>query len=628
MADDEEWLRLLEREDVETFNGRRTERSRPELFAADLSGKKLVGVDLSNANLEKTDFTGTDLTDANLMKANLGGIDGSGMILRDALGLRARFKDAWMDEADITGADLAQADFADANLERSTGPGVRLAQARLRGVNAAGASWPGADLSEAKLQQAILKGADLRNADFTEASAAEADLSGARLDGVGGNGAKFPGAKFVEATLAAARLQGANFAGADLTGADLSAADLTRANLTGANLTGASLRGAVLADANLDGAVLTGADLADADLSGLDPQALGLGADVVGTLSGFGIAYDADAELVYGDVSVARVGDAVAVVWENPEGDPPPPPPPADEGEEPEEPVEPRTLRYTVFRKGEARTGVVPVPGESVLDAQVVAAGDAFKVVVTRSRPEGAALAVFPLGADGTLGAGRSVPLGYDPAVRPVIRTDGDRIRLLGLSRRGPMLVVHDLSEAEARPVRSDAASTGRGFLGGQPVLACKGGVVMPVSGSGAGKPRRTPETFPGTKALALPLGDDVLAVWALDRVGRTPGGVRFSVIGPRHAPREEVLSTRSGIVALAALAHGGTATAFWVEAADGATRLLRATLPGGEPEPLDGPDDAVDLRAAPGVLAVVRLGGGLALFDPESGRSLAATGP
>ena len=115
MAEQDEWLELLEKEAVETFNGRRTERTRIELFAADLSEKKLAGVDLSNANLEKSDLTGTDLTDANLMKANLAGIDGSGAILRDALALRCRFKDAWMDDTELSYGDFTESDFADAN---------------------------------------------------------------------------------------------------------------------------------------------------------------------------------------------------------------------------------------------------------------------------------------------------------------------------------------------------------------------------------------------------------------------------------------------------------------------------------------------------------------------------------
>ncbi|MCB9684924.1 MAG: pentapeptide repeat-containing protein [Alphaproteobacteria bacterium] len=630
MAEQDEWLELLEKEAVETFNGRRTERTRIELFAADLSDKKLAGVDLSNANLEKSDLTGTDLTDANLMKANLAGIDGSGAILRDALALRCRFKDAWMDDTELRDGDFTEADFADANLERSAGQGARFLKARLRGANLTGAVWADADLSGARMHQAILVDTDLRNADLTEVFLGEADLTRAKLDGVRGSGLKAPQSKLIDARLCGAILHNASLTGADLTGADLSAADLSRANLSGANLTNAVLRGAVLADANLDGADLTGAHLAEADLSGLDPSTLGLSNEIVETLSGFGVAFDEDAELVFSEISVARQGEVCAVVWPNPEGEPPPPE--DTDAEEPAEPEEPRTWRYLITRGAEHHSGVLPVPGHTVLDAQVVAFGDGFRVILTRSRPEGAVLMVMPLSLGGALGAARSVPVGYEPIVRPVIRTEGQALRMYGLARTGPTLVVHDLTD-EPRVVGSDRTPTARGFLQGHLVLACKGGVVVPVGPKGPAAPRRTPESFPGRTAVALHFGDDLLAVWAVDRVGRTPGGVRWSVIGRRHAPQEEVLDQRSGVVSVQALAAHAKPTkypdddpiwaarVFWLQADDkgGAMRVWTAELPGGEPDGLDVPPDIVELAVAPGVLGLVRAGGGVLLVDPGS---------
>jgi uncharacterized protein YjbI with pentapeptide repeats len=627
---DEDWLALLQSGDVDTFNGRRTERTRIEIFAEDLSGLKLVGVDLSAATLEKSDFTGTDLTDANLVKANLSGIDGSEIVLRDAMAMRSRFQDAWMDRADLTEADFTEADLADANLERSTATGARFVKARLRGVKAAGANWAGCDLTGAKLHGAALTGIDLRNAELAEATFGEVDLTNARLDAARGAGAKFGQAKLGGARLVGAVLPNANFVQADLTGADLSAADLSRANFTGANLTNAVLRGAVLADANLDGAVLTGADLAEADLSGLDPASLGLGEAAIARLSGFGVAFDADAELVFQDVSVARVGDVVAVVWPNPEGEPPPPPPEV-EGEEPAPPEEPRTWRFAVFGpKGSKVVGVLPVPGNTVLDGQVVAFAGAFRVVLTRSRPEGPVLVVAPLGLDGVLGGAKSAPLGYEPAVRPVVRVMGERLRMVGLARQGPTVVVHDLT-AEPAPVRSDRLPTARGFLE-HPVLACKGEVVVPIGRLGPEAPRRTPAGFPGTVAAALPLGDDLLAVWAVDKQGRTPGGVRWSRIGKRHAPTEEVLDTRTRVIALAVPPVAGPLDAeaqvhaFWLVADEKAGRisLLRAMLPDGEPESLATSDDAMELAGGVDCLAVVGGAGGLAVLALD-GRVLAS---
>lgn len=648
MAEEEQWLAMLDAEDVDGFNRKRTERTRLELFAADLGGKSLRGVDLSNANLEKSDLTGTDLTEANLTRANLAGIDGSGAILREVLGLRSRFKDAWLDGADLTAADLTQADFADANLENSKGENLRLGQARLRGLKAKGAVWPGATLTEARIHQASFADADLRNADLTEIAGMEADFTGARLDGISGAGAKLGGAKLVGARLTGARLPSANLAGADLTGADLSAADLSRANLAGAKLQGAVLRGAVLADANLDGADLTGADLADADLSGLDPAALGLDAGVVGSLSGFGVEYDASAPLVFSDVSIARNGDVVAVVWENPEGELDPSAVPADTGADDDaeaEPEEPHALRFAVLAKGEWRTGVVPVPGQAVLDRQVVAYGDGFLVVVTRSRTDGAALVCVPLSVTGALGVVRSSALGYDPAVRPVLRwetpapprslgrapapapsTGAPVLRMYGLARRGPTLVVHELGDAEPKVVRSDPASTARGLMRGHPILACKGGVVVRVSGRGLAGPRRTPEGFPGEISLALPVGDDILALWAVKRTPTTPAGMRFSVIGPRHAPKESLLTKKGGVVALAALEGAEAAEVYWVEIGPTGTHLFTCQVPDGEPKGIDAPADIEEMELAPGVLGLVVADGSLVVLDPRTGKVLGRT--
>jgi uncharacterized protein YjbI with pentapeptide repeats len=609
VAEDEALAALLVNGDVEAFNDRRTDRSRPELFAIDLGGKTLTGVDLSNANLEKADLTGADLSEANLLKANLAGVDGSGMKLVNALALRSRFKEAWLDGADLSGADLTNADFADANLERSAGAAVKLAQARLRGVKATGARWPDADLSEAKMQAAVFVGADLRRADFTEAVLADADLTDANLDGAVGINAKFQNTKLVRARLGAARLTGATFTGADLTGAHLAAADLSRANLAGANLTGANLHGAVLADANLEGATLTGADLGEADLTGLDPAALGLDAKTVAALSASGVEVDTEAVLVVSAPSVATAGGGVVAVWDNPDS------------------PEKRSVRMAAFAKGRWTHAVVPVSHEGVVDRQVAAVGDTVHVVVTRVRPDGAVALAYAVAPDGSLGRGRTIPLGYEPLVTPVLVVAEGRLLYIGVARRGPTLVVHDLSapEAEAaRPVRSDRVATAVGFLGGAPVLACKGGVVVRVSAAGAAKPRRVPDGFPGVTGRALVLGDDLLAVWAVARAGHVPGGMRTALIGPRHAPREEVLSTRGGIVSLAAVGGEANVDVWWAETADDGTgtTVWRAKLPDGMPELLDAPDDVTEVAAGPGVVAAVLRGGVLVVLDPETGRA------
>lgn len=607
-----DWATMLAGGDVDGFNEKRGERTRPELFAADLAGLTLRGVDFSNANLEKSDLTESDLTDANLMRANLSGIDGSAMKLVHATGMRARFKEAWMDGADLTGADFAQANFSDANLKGSLGPGVRMPNAKLRGADAEGARWADADLSEAKLHQAVFRAAELGNADLTAATGAEADFSGARLDGVRGTEARFPGAKFTEARLAQAVLQRANLSGTDLTGADLSAADLSQANLQGAILAGANLRGAVLADANLDGANLEGADLSSADLTGLDPSELGLSAEVVASLAAWGIRWDESAPWLFSTVSVARNGTAVAVVWVNPEGD------------------EDSSPRWAVWRGKKLTSGVIPIPAESLLDLQVVASDAGFMVSVLRDRPEGTVITALPI-IDGVLGASHSAPLGYEPMVRPELRVTGTSVQMLGLARQGPTLVVTELAGETPSVSASSKVATAQGFLRGHTVLACKGGVVMPLQGNRAGNPRRTPDGFPGTRGFVAPMPEDLLmAVWVEQRVGRVPGGIRIAGIGPRHAPVAESLTNRDSVLTLSGVREGDQLRILWAEQnEDGGTNVFTCRLPDGEPTQLsDAPADVDSIRTAPGVAAIVRQGGELLLLDPATGKTLATAGP
>lgn len=607
-----DWAAMLAAGDVDGFNEKRGERTRPELFAADLAGLTLHNVDFSNANLEKSDLTESDLTDANLMRANLAGIDGSSMKLVHAVGMRARFKEAWMDAVDLTGADFSQANFGDANLKGSTGAHVRMSQARLRGVDAEGASWPEADLSEAKLHQAVFRGADLSNADLSAATGAEADFSGARLDGVRATEGKFAGARFVEARLGQAVLQRVNLAGADLSGADLSAADLSQANLQGANLTNAILKGAVLADANLTGVVLEGADLTAADLSGLDPVELGLSEEVVANLAAYGVSWDESAPWLFSSVSVARNGNDVAVVWVNPEGD------------------EASSPRWAVWRGQKLSSGVLPIPADSLLDLQITAAGEGFLVAALRDRPEGAVVSALPI-ENGQLKASRSAPLGYEPAFRPELRATASGVQMLGLARRDNMLVITELSGEAPAIVASSKVPTAQGFLRGHTVLACKGGVVMPLQGNRAGNPRRTPEGFPGLRGFVAPMpDDDLLAVWAEPRQGRIPGGLRFATMGPRHAPQPEGLTDLAGVVALQGVREGDKLRVLWAEAGDdglGPSKVRTCLLPGGTPTDLDVADDVTSISMAEGVGALIRLGGELLLIDPSNGKVLAAGG-
>jgi len=562
---------LLAVEDVEAFNARRNERSRPDLFAADLAGKKLPGVDLSNANMEKADLTGSDLSDANLMKALAMGVDGTGARLVGAIGMRVRFKEAYLDDSDLSEADFTQGDFADAVLDGSKGSGVRFAQGRLRGVSAKKVEWPDCELHEAKLHKADFTEADLRRADFTEASGAEIILVGANLDGMIGNGAKFPEGNFEGASLLGARLSGANLSGARLVGANLAAADLSRANLSGADLSGADLSGATLAEASLAGAILEGANLSDADFSGIDAHSIGLDEATIAGLSAHGVPFDADAALVFDKASFGSVGGRVGMVWINPDGE------------------EAKSVRWGSWANGAFTHGAVPVPADTVLDAQLAVLGDELLLVLHRVRPDGIVLEVCTF-TDAGPGPARSLPLGYEPMVHPVLRALDGTLYMWGIARRGPTIVVHRLEEDGLVIVNSEKSATAKGFLGGMPVLAGKGGVLTPVGPNGLGAPRRAPEGFPGQHAIAAEDDGDLLCVWALARRGDTPGGLRFARIERRGTPEVEVVSLVSGITAVSASFDGDIPVMAWLEAGDDGMDPVTpwiCRLPQGAPMPM-----------------------------------------
>ena len=565
-------LELLQAGDVETFNMQRGERSRLDLYAAELAEKNLCGVDLSGANLDKSDFTDSDLTDATLVKTSMTGIDGSGMKMVNALGVNIRLKEAWLDGADLSGADFSRGNLSDACLEGSLGVDLALAGAKLRGANVKGAKWRGVDLAETHMHKADFTGADLSTGDLTEASGAEIVLDSCLLDGVTAINARFPGAQIKGASAVGARFTSANLSGADLSGSDFTNADLSGANLTDAVLTGAIFKGTVLADACLDGVDFTDVSMLGADLSGVDPTSVKLSATQLEEVAAIGIPVDPEVALNFREVSAARVGDTVVVHWKNEEGE------------------ETFTLRYAVLgAKRDPVMGVLPVPEDSVLATAVSVVDGGCRIAVIRERPGGVAAAIYGIDGDGNFSSESTSILGYEPVVKPIARGRGSDLLLWGLARRGPTLVLHKLDSEGFAPIHSEQVATARGFLGRhQPVLACKGGVVMAVGERGVGKPLRTPEGFPGQLAVGVSFEDQVLAVWVEPRRGTMPGGLRYASLAVRGAPEVAVLSTKAGVTSMDAIATDNGVEVVWVEAGDDGLDIpviCRVVLPGGEPE-------------------------------------------
>ncbi len=602
-------LDLLKAGNVSEFNATRGQRARVDLFAVELEGASLVGADLSGANAAKSDFTDADLTDATLYRTDMVGIDGEGIKLVGALAHQVRLREAWLVNAELSDADFTKGNLSEATMTGSKGDHIRMMGTKLKGVTADNVVWPEVDLSEASFFQANFEGADLRRAFMNEAKGAEAKFIKAQLDGILATGVKLQEADFTGASLVGAKLDGANLAGANLSGADLTVADLSRANLTGAKLDGAILRGCSLASASLDGVDLSGVDVTEVDLSGVDPRALGLSDAQIAAAARVGADVDPNSPISVGDPAVAVLGDTAAAIWLNADGE------------------ESASVRYAVLRPGQdAVNGVLPLGAEGALSQGVLAVGDEFWLLVFQDRPGGVCVVRYPLSVDGQLGASKVEPLGYEPAVTPSLRSIDGKPFIWGLSRRGPTLIVHGRSDDPENPgwvpVATKTQSTARGIYGrSHPVLAAKGGVVMPVTTRGIGAPFRTPEAFAGSLTTAVPVGDRILCLWLTPKKGeRDPGGLRFAYTATRGHPETEILTVYDGVMALDAEPEGPEAARVaWAETEPGQpAKVFHVVIPGGEVKEVKLPKgvDVEELRFArseqPVALALTTLEEGL----------------
>ena len=566
---------LLANGNIAEFNTSRSQRSQVDLFAADLGGKVLIGADLSGVNLQKADLSDSDLTDCNLMKADLSGVDGAGLKLDGAMGMKIRLRDAWLERADLTGVDFTRGDLAGATLAKSIGQNGRFTRAKLKRINASEAVWHEADLSETSLYQSEFSKADLSRSDLTSCGATEAVFEAAKLDGIIATSGNFTDVNFTGASLVGARLDGANLSGANLTGANLQAADLSRANLTGAILEGANLTGACLADACLDGLELSTLSFDQVDLTGLDPAALGLSEQQIEALSNYGSVFDPDAALIVSAPVAAMNGNAMAILWTN------------------EDSEETRTVRWAVMNKGhQPQTGVLPLSEETVMGTSIIALDDGFLLLILQQRPSGVSLVQLPLSTGGALGAARTDSLKYAPAVNPVYRRVNGHLLVIGMAHRGPTVILQLVTPDELRVFHSSKVATGRGFMSRHdPVLACKGDVVMLVGSKGPGEPVRTPEGFPGNKGMVTPYQGKLVAFWHVDLPGDEPTGMlQAAELGGRQGLTvRDVHSTRQ-VLSLDAVSNAEGIWVAWVQpgAKPLTTEAYRMLWPDGNIERLD----------------------------------------
>jgi uncharacterized protein YjbI with pentapeptide repeats len=568
-------LELLAAGKIDDFNQRRSARSGPDLFAADLARTQLQNADLSAANLEKADLTGADLTGAVLAKANLCGADLTEATLDRVVGVAARLREAYLGEARAVGAELSSADFTEADLTGLNASGARLRSARLRGASAAGAHFSAADLTEAKAGEGDFRGADFRGATMTEMDLHAANLEGAVLEQ-----ADLRGARMAGAILRKARLVSAVLAGADLTGADLTGADLTDVDFSGADLTETI-----------------------ADPGALDEARGG---------SGVTSATDGGVEHHFEEPWVASSDGAIAVLWENPEAD------------------ESLALRFAVApigHHGRMESQLLRVPSEQVLSRAVVAVENGFSLILFVDKPGGVDVLAMDVDARGVLMGSRTHRLGYTPVVKPVFTPTPQGILIYGIGRQGA-LSVHRLEAGGLVELLRAPAATYRGFCGRMdPVLLGKGGTVAVVRPEGIGRLLVAPAGYPGRLVAAAfrPSDQAVTVAWA----GKEEKGLRVQRLGG-EALR---VDAKADVGAMDLLAVGDRFLLGWTrEAGDerDVNHALAAWVdesgPGKPFVLLAGDDDVEDIRFlagdGPPRVALSTLGGGIAIVGVDGERA------
>lgn len=134
-----------------------------DLTEASLKGASLFQAQLLRAKLDRADLSGARIVgsfeNASLVGVRLRGAEGSPDMRNQSMGLmRAVFRLARMQGADLTGAKLARADLEFAKLQDAVLRDVDLERAKLGGANLSGADLAGANLAGADVASAIMTG--------------------------------------------------------------------------------------------------------------------------------------------------------------------------------------------------------------------------------------------------------------------------------------------------------------------------------------------------------------------------------------------------------------------------------------------------------------------------------------
>ncbi|EOS69765.1 hypothetical protein C818_02549 [Lachnospiraceae bacterium MD308] len=160
---------------------------------------------------------------------------------------------------DLRGADLSKMYFREARLDDVDLSGAYLVDTAFRLSNLGGVNFSGADLS-----YAFFDGVNLKDAKFNGAHLEETDFYLLNL-----TNADFRGADISWCYFCNTALNGANFRDVDLNGCDFSESTLDGADLRGTDMTGCCCRRTILNGTDLRGADITGVDFSNTYMDGV-----------------------------------------------------------------------------------------------------------------------------------------------------------------------------------------------------------------------------------------------------------------------------------------------------------------------------------------------------------------------
>lgn len=205
-----------------------------DMTLAIFSGAQMHSVSALSVNAEQTSFEECCLADANFSQAQL-----KSASFHTAILTNANFTQASCQRVDFSGAILSRAVFANAELQDSeANTTTSFAHCRFTTANLSGVNWAGPCLDDAKFDEAVMDKADITGASLhrvrmprvlaRQACFANVNLTDADLTGINLFEGSLANAKLHNTRLRSANLFGVNFMDTKIVNSDLTGSDIER----------------------------------------------------------------------------------------------------------------------------------------------------------------------------------------------------------------------------------------------------------------------------------------------------------------------------------------------------------------------------------------------------------------